>query len=304
MELRHLRYFLAIAEERSFTRAAERLWVAQPGLSKQIRHLETELGVALFERHSRGADLTEAGELFRERARAALAAVDEAAATGRDAEAGLIGSIRLGLAMGTSWRHCATVLEQFARTRQRVELTVLEAYLGTLSQQLRDGHIDALIGPGPDSADLRGTRRLELGAEPWVVLLGRRHALADTGALQASALDGARVAITGHRDALGYDQAVADLLEELGVGTVLTKVGPWPSLQASVAKGDLVALTTAPATLHPDVIARPLHPRRALRFQLLWREEASSPALTEFIRLAAECAERTATFQRSLAVVA
>src|SRR5271167_2601665 len=69
MELRHLHYFVAIAEERSFTRAAERLWVAQPGLSTQIRRLETELGIKLFERHTRGVDLTSAGELFLECAR-------------------------------------------------------------------------------------------------------------------------------------------------------------------------------------------------------------------------------------------
>jgi DNA-binding transcriptional LysR family regulator len=98
MELRHLRYFVAIAEERSFTRAAERLWVAQPGLSSQTRRLEEELGVQLFERHSRGVDLTAAGELFLERARAAIAAADAAAAVGADLQAGLAGTVRLGLA--------------------------------------------------------------------------------------------------------------------------------------------------------------------------------------------------------------
>jgi DNA-binding transcriptional LysR family regulator len=82
MELRHLRYFVTIAEERSFTRAAERLWVAQPGLSTQMRRLEAELGVQLLERHSRGVELTPAGELFLERARVALAAAETAAATG------------------------------------------------------------------------------------------------------------------------------------------------------------------------------------------------------------------------------
>ena len=84
MELRHLHYFVAIAEERSFTRAAERLWTAQPGLSTQIRRLEAELGVRLFDRHTRGVDLTDAGELFLERARATLAAAEEALSTGRD----------------------------------------------------------------------------------------------------------------------------------------------------------------------------------------------------------------------------
>src|ERR1700750_955400 len=98
MEFRHLRYFVAIAEERSFTRAAERLWVAQPGLSTQIRKLEAELGVQLFERGTRGVDLTQAGKVFLERARVALAAAEAAGATGRDLKAGVMGTLRLGLA--------------------------------------------------------------------------------------------------------------------------------------------------------------------------------------------------------------
>src|SRR5215468_12518296 len=97
MELRHLRYFVAIAEERSFTGAAERLWVAQPGLSTQIRRLESELGVQLFERHTRGVDLTAAGELFLDRARTALAAAEAAGAIGQDLQNGLAGTVRLGL---------------------------------------------------------------------------------------------------------------------------------------------------------------------------------------------------------------
>ena len=113
MELRHLRYFVAIAEERSFTRAAERLWVAQPGLSTQIRRLESELGIQLFERHTRGVDLTDAGEVFLERARTALAAVDAARSTGHDLEEGLVGSVRLGIVSGAGWPGTSALLGQF-----------------------------------------------------------------------------------------------------------------------------------------------------------------------------------------------
>src|SRR5262249_39128341 len=128
VELRHLRYFVAIAEERSFTRAAERLWVAQPGLSTQIRQLEKELGVQLLDRHTRGVDLTPVGELFLERARTALAAADVAGSIGRDLEHGVVGRVRLGLVSGPRWGSTAEVLHRFDHENAGVELTLLEGH--------------------------------------------------------------------------------------------------------------------------------------------------------------------------------
>ena len=180
MELRHLRYFVAIAEERSFTRAAERLWVAQPGLSTQIRALESELGVQLFDRHTRGADLTQAGELFLERARTALAAADIARSTGHDLEEGLVGSVRLGIVTGAGWPGTSALLGHFGRARPGIELTVVESFGGTLLRDLRDRRLDALIAPSEfGSAELR---RVRLGRERWLVLAGPGHRLAGSGA--------------------------------------------------------------------------------------------------------------------------
>jgi DNA-binding transcriptional LysR family regulator len=305
MELRHLRYFIAVAEERSVTRAAERLWVAQPGLSRQIRDLERELGAQLFDRHSRGVEPTDVGELFLERARVALAAVDAAGATGRDAAAGVVGTVRLGVSLDTSWALTAGVLDEFARTRPSVELTLLEGYTGTLWRELRDGHIDALISPsGFEPSDRSTIHTLDLGSEPWVVLAGHSHRLAATSSVQASDLEGERIAVTAQRDGSGYDRAVARLLEELGVTAVLTRAAPGPSLQAAVARGDAVALTTAPTELHPEVIVRPLHQRRTVGFELLWRDEALSPALAEFVRLTGERADASTGTRPRLAAVA
>src|SRR3954451_3286138 len=176
MELRHLRYFVAVAEEQSFTRAAERLWIAQPGLSTQIRRLEEELGVKLLTRHPRGVDLTEAGTVFLERARTALAAADAARATGGDVENGLVGTIRLGVPTGARWSQLAPLLDTFAEDHPDVEVTVLESHGGTLLRALRDGGLDALLGPSYyGSPDLD---RVDLGREPWAVLVGCGHRLA------------------------------------------------------------------------------------------------------------------------------
>ena len=302
MELRHFRYFIAIAEEGSFTRAAERLWVAQPGLSTQIRRLETELGVLLFERHTRGVDLTPAGKLFLERARIALAAAEAAAATGRDIERGTVGSIRLGLTTTARWRGTSSLLERFSRERAGVELTVLEGYGGTMWRDLRDGHLDAVIAlAGCASGDLQ---RLELGAEPWVVLVGRAHRLSGFGPMEVWELDGERIAVTGHRDGACYDRAVAGMLDERSVSATLVPCGPEQAMHRILQNGEALALTTAPVALPHDVVARPLETERALPFSLLWRDETPSPALREFVRMAGESPERVSVPRPALAMAA
>jgi DNA-binding transcriptional LysR family regulator len=301
MELRHLRYFVAIAEERSFTAAAERLWVAQPGLSTQIRRLETELGVRLFERHARGVDLTEAGALFLERARAALAAADAASSVGSDLMDGVAGTLRLGLATPARWNGTAALLERFARERDGVELTVLEGYGGTLWHDLREGWLDAVIAPSSFvSPDMR---TLNLGAEPWVVLVAEGHRLAGTSPIDPQQLQGERIAVTAHRDGGGHDRLVADVLGELGVTAAMTRA-PGPALYRSVARGDAIALTTSPVELPLGVLARPLNSPRSVPFALLWRDETPSPALAEFVRIAAESSGDVATTRRHLRAVA
>jgi DNA-binding transcriptional LysR family regulator len=302
MELRHLRYFVAIAEERSFTRAAERLLVAQPGLSTQMRRLETELGLRLFERHPRGVDLTAAGTLFLERARLALAATDAAGATGRDMISGVVGMVRLGVASEARWHRTPAVLDRFARERAGVELTMIEGYGGTLWRDLRDGHLDAVAASaGSASADLRA---LGLGAEPWVVLIGKGHRLAGIGPLSARDLAGERVVVTGHRDGAAYDRAVADLLDDLEVPARLVRGGVGPAMHRPVAEGDAVVLTTAPAAIPAGVVMRPLDPERRLPFVLVWRDETPSPGLAEFVRIAAESMRSAPVRRRVLAAAA
>jgi DNA-binding transcriptional LysR family regulator len=301
VELRHLRYFIAIAEERSFTGAAERLWVAQPGLSTQMRRLEAELGVQLFDRHPRGVDLTQAGELFLERARVAVSAAEVTLSTGRDLEAGVIGSLRLGLAAGARWPLASELLLRFARERPAVELTVVEAYGGTLWRDLRAGRLDALVAPtGHGSADLR---TLELGYEDWVVLVGAGHPLAGIGPVDAEELQGERVAVTGHRDGAVLDRTVSALLAELGVAAHLVPGAQGPARHAAVAGNEAIVLTTEPDAVPSGVTVRRLEPRRTLAFELLWRDEVASPALSELISLAAGNVRRKAS-TRALAAVA
>jgi DNA-binding transcriptional LysR family regulator len=284
MELRHLQYFVAIAEERSFTRASERLWVAQPGLSTQIRRLESELGVRLFERHSRGVDLTDAGELFLERARTALAAADAARATGHDLEEGLVGSVRLGIVTGAGWPGASALFGHFGAERPGVELTVMESYAGTLLRDVREGRLDAMIAPTElGSAELR---RVRLGREPWLVVAGPSHPLAGSGPIAAAELEGQRFVVTGHRDGAGYDRLVADTLGALGVTAALERGGPGPAMLAAVAAGDALVLTTAPETAIGGAIARDIQPIRRLEFAIQWRDEAPAPALDELIRSA------------------
>jgi DNA-binding transcriptional LysR family regulator len=292
MELRHLRYFVAIAEEKSFTAAAERLWVAQPSLSTQIRRLEDELGVKLFERNTRGVSLTDAGKAFLDRARTALAAAEAARAIGSDLASGLVGSIRLGIAAGAKSDLVPALLEGFAAVHPNLEITVVESFGGTLLRELRDGRLDAIVAPSVvGSPELH---RIALASEPVVVFAAPGHRLGRPGPITAEELDGEQVVVTGQRDGAGYDHAVIEALTELGVAAVTMRGGPGPALFGPVFGGQAVGLSTAAGVDAGALFARPLSPARDVLFELFWLDETPSPALCEFIRAADEQAKATA----------
>jgi DNA-binding transcriptional LysR family regulator len=144
MELRHLRYFVAVGEEQHYGRAARRLRVAQPALSRQIQDLEEELGFKLFERLPRGVKLNAAGALFLEDARRILRELSEASARAGRVAQGLAGTIRIGFTENASWR--GVVPESFRRFREQqpdAELQLQpEASLAQL-EAIRSGRLDA-----------------------------------------------------------------------------------------------------------------------------------------------------------------
>jgi DNA-binding transcriptional LysR family regulator len=284
MELRHLRYFVAVAEERSFTRAAERLWIAQPGLSQQIRGLERELGVMLFERLSRGVELTDAGELFLPKAHRAIAAADEALATGRAAGAGLAGHLRIGISTHARWDLAPLLLESFRAQRPGVELSVVEAQCGTLVRDVRDSRLDVAVILGPVTLPLVESAPLWDG--PVAVALSRRHAMADKERITAADLDGHVVAVSGDRGGVSYDRLVDGLLTSFGVRFDLLHAGYGPAMLAPVRSGAAVALTTGGVDGRGDVVLRPLEPAATFRFDVAWRSGDVPPALEGFLETA------------------
>ncbi|WP_370638272.1 LysR family transcriptional regulator [Ancylobacter sp. Lp-2] len=175
MELRHIRYFIAVAEERNFTRAAARLGIGQPPLSAQIKDLEAEIGTQLFHRVAHGAELTEAGEAF-------LAAVkplpEEAAAAihaARRAARGEIGQLSVGLT-GTAALNplFPAAIRSFRRSYPEVELRIVEANSVVLLSSLVEGRLDvAILRPAEsDPADLHEERLID---EPLVAALPAAH---------------------------------------------------------------------------------------------------------------------------------
>ena len=144
MELRHLRYFVAVGEEQHYGRAASRLRVAQPALSRQIKDLELELGFQLFERLPRGVKLSSAGKLFLQDARRVLQQVDEATARAERVARGLSGSLRIGFPEHASWQ--GAVPDSFRRFREQQPDAELQLEPASSLEQLeavRSGHLDA-----------------------------------------------------------------------------------------------------------------------------------------------------------------
>ncbi len=181
VELRHLRYFIAVAEERHITRAAERLGIQQPPLSQRIKAIERELDVQLFRRKPRGVELTEAGRAFLDNARALLAHFDHTFETTRRTARGEQGRISVGVTPTSPFHpFVPRVVRAFRESYPQVFLRLEERLGHELVEQLRNEHIDVAFIRTP-VADPEGLVVHSLIEEPILVALPSGHALARSG---------------------------------------------------------------------------------------------------------------------------
>jgi DNA-binding transcriptional LysR family regulator len=246
MELRHLRYFVAVAEERHFGRAAARLHMAQPPLSQQIRHLETELGIELLRRTTRRVDLTAAGEAYLARAREVLAAVDAAGDEARRVAEGLVGRVVIGCVGSATY----SLLPALARAL-REELPDIDfAFRGEMLvpdqvAALRDGRIDlALLRPPVDEAALRLTT---LRREGLIVALPEGHPLAARKRLRVTDLRDEELIVHAGRGRSVMHDLVTALCRQAGFEPrVRHEVAETSTLVTFVAAGLGVALVPEP----------------------------------------------------------
>ena len=173
MELRHLRYFVAVAEELHFRRAAERLHVAQPAVSEQVRKLEEELGVQLLERTHRSVSLTEAGAVMFDDARRVLRLVESAQRAARYASELVTTRLRIGYTAAALPSILPRALQKVAASAPRVETILESGAARELIDAVRDGRLDAAVVPLPAAAD--GLRVTELGDERAVAAVSVLH---------------------------------------------------------------------------------------------------------------------------------
>jgi DNA-binding transcriptional LysR family regulator len=180
MEMRQLEYFVAVAEEQSFTRAAERVHISQSGVSAQIRQLERELGAELFDRSARAATLTVAGKAALEHARAALAAAGAVGQAVGEVTGLIRGRLTIGMVIGCTVTPLFEALAAFHAAHPGVELSLLEDNSDRLAAAVRDGAVDlALIGT--TTATLDGLEALTIIEERLVAAVPPGHPLARGG---------------------------------------------------------------------------------------------------------------------------
>jgi len=244
IELRHLRYFLAVAETLHFSRAAKQLGIAQPPLSQQIRRLEQLLGHALFERTTRGVTLTLAGQLLAKRAQSTMEKVDEDLAQVRRLGRGEEGTLTVGFSGSVMFTELPAAIQSYRRRYPKVELRLRELVTTAQIAALLNGTLDlAFLRDGDPTEGIRMTTLLK---EKYVAVLPEAHPLAKRRSLSVKALEGEPfIMFARHMGPLAYDRTIA-CCERSGFRPNIVQDAPqWLTLVRLVAAGLGVSLAPA-----------------------------------------------------------
>jgi DNA-binding transcriptional LysR family regulator len=290
MDLRHLRYFVAVAEELHFTKAAERLHMAQPPLSRQIRELEEELGVTLLNRARRHIELSDAGQVFLEKAKQVLLAADSAIVEAQRAQRGEIGKLAVGFFEQSAYTFLPPILRAFQERFPTVEVQL--RWFPVVEQ------VEALMRGDSDIAFVRPVTNLgalskeTLLKEPFVVAVPNTHPFADMDVV--SVTDCARERIITYTEQLApdYHGMISRLCASAGfVPDIALEVGQVYTALGLVSSG--VGIGFVPASVQrvrfENVVYKPLREQELQsEVYLAWTHPNPSQILRAFVETSQE----------------
>jgi DNA-binding transcriptional LysR family regulator len=285
--LRRLRYFLAVAQERNFTRAAERLHVAQPALSRQVRLLEQELGVQLLERTTHSFALTEAGRFLLERGPGLLAASDELWRSVRSFAAGEHGSVIVAYGASAGYETAPQLLDAVAAHLPEVAITTAVRPTSEIVVAVAEGSVDLGILRCPPQVIGLETRLIR--RERQGVLLARDDGLAERATIEVAQIADRDLLLHPREANPGHYDAVLGLCRERGVeARVQERPVSFDLSHAPLARGGTVAIVGESTTvgLPAGLCWRPLAPPATFEVGLLARRYGRAPALDRLLEVA------------------
>ncbi|WP_063775065.1 LysR family transcriptional regulator [Streptacidiphilus anmyonensis] len=293
-ELRRLRYFLAVAEERNFTRAAERLHIAQPALSRQVRELERELGVELLVRTTHKVEPTEAGRMLLERGPALLEAADSLWRGVRAFADGRMGSVSLGYGMSAGYETAPQLLVAMGEEAPGIEVSARVMAFADIVDSVAAGTLDvglvrsALPEALPDDVELTLLRRERQG-----VVISSEHPLAANGAdsIDPAALDGLKLLLHPRAHNPGHYDEIMEICARAGARPeVLYRGLDFDASYTPVASGAAVTMVgySGRIGLPSGLLWLPVTPAAFIEVHLVTRSENNSPAVKRLLRVAEE----------------
>jgi DNA-binding transcriptional LysR family regulator len=248
MELRHLRYFVAVAEELHFRRAAERLHVAQPAVSEQVRTLEEELGVRLLNRTHRSVSLTDAGSAMLEEARRVLAQAERAMAAARDTRDSAATRLRVGYLPDSLPATVPRALSELKRTIPNAQVALETGAARNLIEEVRAGRIDAAIVSLP--APTAGLQRTLLGSQGAVVAMPVMHAQATEAEIDLELLAPERIVLLPREVNPAFYDGIVSLCRDAGISPTLVH-----TLESRVELALLAVSSGAGIAILPESVA-------------------------------------------------
>jgi DNA-binding transcriptional LysR family regulator len=287
LDLRQMRYVVEVAKERSFSRAARNLHVAQQAVSRQVKLVEEELGVQLFERTNRGVELTAAGEAFVQEAQRALNAADRVAQQAQAAARGQVGTLRLAYTLATVYETLPALIAAAAAEQPELNVRTREIFAEDLERLLTHERVDVALAPHVGRRS--GLDQHPVRQEAFVAAVALNHPLAAQPSISVAALAEQTIELWPESMAPGYHEAVVAACRDAGFEPILDGQAAGSTVWGNIAGGRGVGLVVGSLRhqLPRGITLIPLAaPTPTLAIDLVWPTARTTPAVTRLVAIA------------------